>query len=79
MCFSAWESTVLQLTLATSSRLDGALVVNPYDLRQASDAMAAALAMPSAEQKERKRSMRRVVSEFNAYRWAGRLLIDAPN
>jgi trehalose 6-phosphate synthase len=57
--------------------LTEALVVNPYDLRQASDAMAAALVMSPEEQTERMRSMRRVVSEFNVYRWAGRMLIDA--
>jgi trehalose 6-phosphate synthase len=51
--------------------------VNPYDLRQASDALAAALTMPEQEQRERMRSMRRMVSEFNVYRWAGRMLVDA--
>jgi len=29
------------------------------------------------EQRERMRSMRRLVSEFNVYRWAGRMLVDA--
>jgi trehalose 6-phosphate synthase len=33
--------------------------------------------MPSSEQRERMRSMRGVVSEFNVYRWAGRMLVDA--
>lgn len=33
--------------------------------------IAAALQMPSAEQVERMRSMRRLVREFNVYRWAG--------
>jgi trehalose 6-phosphate synthase len=33
--------------------------------------------MSKAEQRERMRSMRRMVSEFNVYRWAGRMLIDA--
>lgn len=57
--------------------LTEALIVNPYDLRQASDAMAAVLRMPADEQRERMRSMRRLVSEFNVYRWAGRMLVDA--
>jgi trehalose-6-phosphate synthase len=35
------------------------------------------LKMPATEQRERMRSMRRMVSEFNVYRWAGRMLIDA--
>jgi trehalose 6-phosphate synthase len=73
------ELGVLVLSQFTGAARDltEALVVNPYDLRQASDALAAALSMSPAEQKERMRSMRRVVSEFNVYRWAGRMLIDA--
>jgi trehalose 6-phosphate synthase len=39
--------------------------------------MAAALQMSEHEQRERMRSMRRVVAEFNVYRWAGRMLVDA--
>jgi len=36
-----------------------------------------ALAMPPVEQRERMRSMRRQVQDFNVYRWAGRMLVDA--
>jgi trehalose 6-phosphate synthase len=57
--------------------LTEALIVNPYDLQQASDALASALRMAPSEQRERMRSMRRLVSEFNVYRWAGRMLVDA--
>jgi trehalose 6-phosphate synthase len=39
--------------------------------------MAAALAMPAAEQEERMRALRTLVAEFNVYRWAGRMLLDA--
>ncbi|MEO5822646.1 MAG: hypothetical protein ABIT71_19230, partial [Vicinamibacteraceae bacterium] len=41
------------------------------------DALAAALQMPADEQRERMASMRRLVSEFNVYRWAGRMIVDA--
>jgi trehalose 6-phosphate synthase len=68
---------VLSQFTGASRDLTEALIVNPYDLRQASDALAAALHMSVEEQKERMRSMRRVLSEFNVYRWAGRMLIDA--
>jgi trehalose 6-phosphate synthase len=51
--------------------------VNPYDLEQASAALATALAMPEAQQAERIRAMRRLVGEFNVYRWAGQMLADA--
>jgi len=73
------ERGVLVLSQFTGAARDltEALIVNPYDLRQASDALAAALRMPAVEQGERMRSMRRLVSEFNVYRWAGRMLVDA--
>ncbi|MBA3540997.1 MAG: trehalose-6-phosphate synthase, partial [Deltaproteobacteria bacterium] len=73
------ELGVLVLSEFTGAARDltEALIVNPYDLQQASDALAAALRMPVGEQRERMRSMRRLVSEFNVYRWAGRMLVDA--
>jgi trehalose 6-phosphate synthase len=33
--------------------------------------------MPAVEQRERMRSMRSLVKDFNVYRWAGRMLVDA--
>ena len=73
------EAGVLVLSQFTGAarELTEALTVNPYDLDQASDALAAALKMSRGEQRERMQSMRRMVSEFNVYRWAGRMLIDA--
>jgi len=73
------ESGVLILSQFTGAarELTEALIVNPYDLHQASDALATALAMPPAEQRERMHSMRTMVSNFNVYRWAGRMLVDA--
>jgi trehalose 6-phosphate synthase len=73
------ELGVLVLSQFTGAARDlaEALIVNPYDLHQASDALAAALRMSADEQRERMRSMRRLVSEFNVYRWAGRMLVDA--
>ena len=73
------ELGVLVLSQFTGAARDltEALIVNPYDLSESSNALAAALAMTQTEQRERMRSMRRMVSEFNVYRWAGRMLIDA--
>lgn len=68
---------VLSRFAGAAKELTEALIVNPYDLGQASDALAAALRMPEAEQQERMRSMRRLVAQRNVYRWAGRMLIDA--
>jgi trehalose 6-phosphate synthase len=68
---------VLSQFTGAAKELTQALVVNPYDLQQASDALAAALRMPADEQYERMMSMRRVVADLNVYRWAGKMLIDA--
>jgi trehalose 6-phosphate synthase len=54
-----------------------ALIVNPYDTEQCAAALRAALAMPPSEQRTRMRSLRAQAQEFNVYRWAGRMLLDA--
>jgi trehalose 6-phosphate synthase len=73
------ERGVLVLSRFTGAarELTEALVVNPYDLEEASAALATALAMPPGQQADRMRAMRRLVAEFNVYRWAGRMLVDA--
>ena len=73
------ERGVLLLSRFTGAarELTEALLVNPYDLEDASEALALALSMSPAEQGERMRAMRLFVSEFNVYRWAGRMLSDA--
>jgi trehalose 6-phosphate synthase len=68
---------VLSSFTGASRELTEALVVNPYDLEEASDALAAALRMPPEEQQARLRPMRALIAAFNVYRWAGRMLIDA--
>lgn len=57
--------------------LPEALIVNPYDADQCAAALHLALTMPLGEQRERMRLMRGLVAEFNVYRWAGRMLLDA--
>lgn len=73
------EMGVLVLSQFTGAarELTEALIVNPYDLEQASAAMAAALRMPADEQKLRMRAMRALLARFNVYRWAGEMLTDA--
>ena len=68
---------VLSRYTGAARELGEALLVNPYDLEEASAALATALSMPEAEQAERMRALRAHVSEFNVYRWAGRMLSDA--
>jgi trehalose 6-phosphate synthase len=73
------ERGVLVLSQFTGAarELTEALIVNPYDLEDASSALAAALAMSPDEQRDRMAAMRTFLSEFNVYRWAGRMLVDA--
>ncbi len=73
------ERGVLVLSRFTGAarELGEALLVNPFDLEETSAALATALTMPAAEQAERMRALRAHVSEFNVYRWAGRMLADA--
>jgi trehalose 6-phosphate synthase len=73
------ERGVLILSQFTGAarELTESLVVNPYDLDESSAAMSRALSMSGEEQRMRMRSMRSFVSEFNVYRWAGRMLVDA--
>lgn len=73
------EQGVLVLSQFTGAarELTEALVVNPYDVQQGATALAVALEMPRSEQRERMQAMRRVVAEFNVYRWAGRMMLEA--
>jgi trehalose 6-phosphate synthase len=73
------EQGVLVLSQFTGAARDlpEALIVNPYDLEQASSALSEALLMSRDQQRDRMRSMRTHLAEFNVYRWAGRMLVDA--
>jgi trehalose 6-phosphate synthase len=73
------ERGVLVLSQFTGAALEltEALIVNPYDIDEASAALATALTMSPDEQRERIRSMRSFLAEFNVFRWAGRMLVDA--
>lgn len=73
------EAGVLILSQFTGAarELPESLVVNPYDVDQCASALQVALTMPELEQRNRMRIMRGLVSEFNVYRWAGRMLLDA--
>jgi alpha,alpha-trehalose-phosphate synthase [UDP-forming] len=73
------ERGVLILSQFTGAarELHEALIINPYHIEQGADALFRALTMPEVEQRERMRSMRALVKDFNVYRWAGRMLLDA--
>ncbi len=73
------ERGVLVLSRFTGAarELPEALIVNPYDIDQCAMALHVALEMPLPEQRARMRLMRALIQEFNVYRWAGRMLLDA--
>jgi trehalose 6-phosphate synthase len=73
------EQGVLILSQFTgaATELPEALIINPYNIDQCAAAIHLAMTMPPTEQRARMRSMRGIVQEFNVYRWAGRMLMDA--
>jgi len=73
------DQGVLMLSQFTGAarELTEALIVNPYDIEACAQAMLIGLTMTPEEQRTRMRSMRHLVQEFNVYRWAGRMLLDA--
>ena len=68
---------VPQQFTGAAQELPEALVVNPYDIDQFAAALHLGLTMPKVEQRARMQSMRGLIQEFNVYRWAGRMLMDA--
>lgn len=68
---------ILSSFTGASREMSEALIVNPYDGQEMSQALDAALRMPEQEQRERMHLMRQQVREQNVYRWAGRMLLDA--
>ncbi len=71
------QGVLILSTFAGASReLTDALLVNPYDVMQLSEAIHIALEMPEVEQAKRMEWMRHAVREHNIYRWAANLLSD---
>ena len=68
---------ILSQFTGAARELPEALIVNPYDIDQSAAALHLALTMPAEEQRDRMHIMRGLVQEFNVYRWAGRMLLDA--
>ena len=73
------EQGVLILSQFTGAakELVEALIVNPYNVDECAAAVKIALEMNPREQMARMRNMRQYVQEYNVYRWAGRMLLDA--
>jgi trehalose 6-phosphate synthase len=67
---------VLSRFAGASRELADALIVNPYDIDQAAEAIRYALEMPTEERRERMKRLRETVKENNIYRWAGNLITE---
>jgi trehalose 6-phosphate synthase len=68
---------ILSQFTGAARELPEALVVNPYDADECATALHVALTMPLRARRARMQLMRGLVHEFNVYRWAGRMLLDA--
>lgn len=73
------EQGVLILSQFTGAarELAEAIIVNPYNIDECAAALKLGLEMKPEDQRNRIRSMRGLIQEFNVYRWAGKMLIDA--
>jgi trehalose 6-phosphate synthase len=68
---------VLSTFAGASRELLEALIVNPYDIESMGEAIHVGLCMTADQRRDRMRLMREMVSEYNIYFWAGRMLLDA--
>ncbi|MGA2405651.1 MAG: trehalose-6-phosphate synthase [Bacteroidales bacterium] len=67
-------SLILSRFAGASQELQGAIMINPYDIEKSADAIKLALEMTIEEQNQRMQQMRLVVVRHNIYSWAASLL-----
>lgn len=67
-------SLILSRFTGASRELLDALIVNPYDIEQVSEALKYALEMPAEEQRLRMERMQQQIQGNNIYLWAARLI-----
>jgi trehalose-6-phosphate synthase len=65
---------ILSRFAGASQELHGAIIVNPYDIEQAADAIKIALEMPKEQQQHKMKQMRRMIVGHNVYAWAASIL-----
>jgi trehalose 6-phosphate synthase len=65
---------ILSRFTGAAQELSDALIINPYDVQRAGEAIAEALEMDTAQITNRMRRMRRIVREHNIYWWAAFLI-----
>ena len=67
-------SLILSRFAGASQELQGAIIINPYDIEKSADAIKLALEMTKEEQNQRMTQMRLVIVRHNIYSWAATLL-----
>ncbi|MBN1895218.1 trehalose-6-phosphate synthase, partial [bacterium] len=67
---------VLSLFTGAARELTDAVLVNPYSIEEFADRLRMAIEMPESEKKRRMRRMRRIVKDYNVYRWAGEIISE---
>jgi trehalose-6-phosphate synthase len=72
-------SLILSRFAGASQELQGAIIINPYDIEKSADAIKLALEMTKDEQYQRMIQMRLVIVRHNIYSWASTLLRTMAN
>jgi len=67
---------VLSLFTGAARELTDAVPVNPYSIEDFADRLREAIEMPEAEKRRRMQRMRRVVKDYNIFRWAGEIISE---
>jgi trehalose 6-phosphate synthase len=72
------DDGVLMLSQFTGAarELPDAVLINPYDAEQFSDAIHQAFSLSEEERKRRMNKMRQAIKNNNIYRWAGKILSE---
>jgi trehalose-6-phosphate synthase len=65
---------ILSRFAGAAGELQGAIIINPYDIEKSADAIKLALEMTSEEQSQRMKQMRLTVVRYNIFSWAAALL-----
>jgi trehalose-6-phosphate synthase len=75
-CDDANGVLVLSAFAGAAKELDGALLVNPYDIEQFANVILRAIRMPLAERRSRMHAMRDQIAANSIYDWSRKILSD---
>jgi len=65
---------ILSQFTGAAKELKDALIVNPYSAEETSAALYQALTMPESERKTRIDRMKKIVMNYNVYRWSAEFI-----